>query len=325
MLLDATAMWLDEFHGDGFRWDSTSNIRALDGQGSTPGGRELLVAQNELAHARGATSTAEDLKGSAELTRPVARGGFGFDAQWDGFGYDVARVLEVPRDDARDLGVVVRALTGSYDGDPFARVLFTETHDTAGNGGARLPSRVDPASPESFAARRRSMLGAALLLTTPGVPMLFMGQEGLATGTFTDPPAPVAAPTPVGLLVRAFYKDLVALRRNTGGKSGSLAEPGVEILHRNDAAKVLVFRRHGPSGEDVLVALNLRSRAYTRYDVGVAAGGAYRVRLTSDRRAYGADADASVAPVEALAQPYEGRPFTLPLALGAYGVVVLSR
>ena len=325
MLLDAAAMWLDAFHGHGFRWDSTSNIRALDGQGSTPGGRELLVAQNELAHARGATSTAEDLKGYAELTKPVARGGFGFDAQWDGFGYDVARVLEAPRDDDRDLGVLARALTGSFDGDAFARVLFTETHDTVGNGGARLPSRIDPASPESFAARRRSMLGAALLLTTPGVPMLFMGQEGLATGTFADPPAPLAAPTPAGLLVRAFYKDLVALRRNAGGKTGSLAEPGVEILHRNDAAKVLVFRRHGPSGEDVLVALNLRNRAYARYDVGVAAGGAYRVRLTSERRAYGADADASVAPVEALALPYEGRPFTLPLTLGAYGVVVLSR
>ncbi|MBL0193582.1 MAG: alpha amylase C-terminal domain-containing protein [Myxococcales bacterium] len=325
MFLDATQMWLDEFHGDGFRWDSTSNVRAVDGQGSTPGGRELLVAQNELARARGATSTAEDLKGYAELTRPVARGGYGFDAQWDGFGYDVARVLEAPRDDDRDLGVLVRALTGSYEGDPFARVLFTETHDTVGNGGARLPSRVDRANPEGHTARRRSMLGAALLFTTPGVPMLFMGQEGLATGGFADTPAPLAPPTATGLLVRAFYKDLIGLRRDLGGTSSALAEPGVEILHRNDVDKVLVFRRHGASGTDVIVALNLRDRAYARYDAGVPAGGAYRVRLTSERRAYGADRDASTAPIEALAQPYDGRPFTLPLALGPYGVMVLSR
>ena len=92
------------------------------------------------------------------------------------------------------------------------------------------------------------------------------------------------------------------------------------------AAKVLVYRRHGASGEDVLVAVNLRNRAYARYDFGVRDGGVYRVRLTSDRAAYGSDfADASVAPITALAQPYDQKPFTLPIALGAYGVVVLSR
>ena len=326
MFLDATTAWLTEFHGDGFRWDSTSNVRAIDGQGTTPGGRELLIEQNKITKALGGTSTAEDLKGYVDLTKPVEKGGFGFDAQWDGFGYDVANVLAPFEDDGRDMAQIARALTSSYDGDPFARVLFTETHDTVGNGGARLPSRIDPLNAESLAARGRSMLGAALLFTAPGVPMLFMGQEGLATGTFTDPPKTLAARTPAGELVRAFYKDLVALRKNSAGKSGALAEAGVEILHRNDTAKVIVYRRHGASGEDVIVAFNLRNRAYTRYDFGVAQGGTYRVRLASDRKAYGADfGDASVAPVEALAQPYDGRPFTLPVALGPYGVVVLSR
>jgi len=326
MFLDATTAWLSEFHGDGFRWDSTSNVRAIDGQGTTPGGRELLVEQNKIAKAFGATSTAEDLKGYGDLTKPVDRGGFGFDAQWDGFGYDVANTLVPFSDDGRDMGTIQRALTGNEGADPFTRVLFTETHDTVGNGGARLPDKVDAQSPESLAARRRSMLGAALLFTAPGVPMLFMGQEGLATGTFTDPPKPLAPRTATGELVRAFYKDLVALRRNTAGKAGGLAEQGVEILHRNDAAKVIVYRRHGASGEDVIVAANFRNRAYTRYDFGVSQGGTWRVRLASDRKAYGADfGDASVAPVEALAQPYDGRPFTLPVALGPYGVVVLSR
>lgn len=326
MFVDATRAFIDEFHGDGFRWDSTSNVRGIDGQGTTPGGKELLVAQNELARQKGATTTAEDLKGYAELTRPVSRGGFGFDAQWDGFGYDVMKVLEPASDDGRDLGLLESILRGGYDGDGFARVLFTETHDTVGNGGRRFPNRVDPESPESFAARRRSMLGAALLFTAPGIPMLFQGQEGLALGTFTDPPTTLAPRSPEGEKVRAFYKDLVALRKNTVGKAGGLTEAGVEIVHRNDAAKVLVYRRHGASGEDVLVAVNLRNRAYTRYDFGVRDGGVYRVRLTSDRAAYGSDfVDASVAPITALAQPYDGKPFTLPVALGAYGVVVLSR
>ncbi len=327
MLVDSAVAFIDELHGDGFRWDSTSNIRALDGSGSVPSGKELLVALNGACHDRGATSVAEDLKGYGELTKPVSAGGFGFDAQWDGFGYDVSRVLEGASDDARDLGVIERAVVGGEN--PFARLLFTETHDTVGNGGARLPSKVDAADPESFAARRRSMLGAALLLTSPGTPMLFMGQEALATGTFSSPPRPLAEPTSAGTRVRAFYKDMIALRTNAAGGAGALSEPGVQILHRNDAAKVLVFQRTSGAGggaQDAIVFVNLRNRAYTRYDVGVAAGGTYRVRVTSDRQRYGADfAEAPATTVTALAQPYDGRAFTLPVALGAYGVVVLTR
>lgn len=327
MLVDSAIVWIDELHGDGFRWDSTSNIRAIDGSGTMPGGKELLVALNAACHDRGATSVAEDLKGYADLTKPTAQGGFGFDAQWDGFGYDVSRVLADGNDDARDLGVVERAVTGGEN--PFARLLFTETHDTVGNDGARLPSKVDAADPESFAARRRSMLGAALLFTSPGTPMLFMGQEHLATGTFASTPQPLSAPTPVGTRIRAFYKDLAALRTNAAGAAGALSEPGVQILHRNDAAKVLVYQRTsagGGGGQDVIVFVNLRNRAYARYDVGVAAGGTYRVRVTSDRQTYGTDfPQAPATTVTALAQPYDGKAFTLPVPLGAYGVVVLTR
>ncbi len=325
MLVDSAIVWMDELHGDGFRWDSTSNVRALDGNGTTPGGRELLVALNEVTHARGGTSVAEDLKGYADLVKPAAQGGFGFDAQWDGFGYDVARVLEGANDDTRDMPTIERALKG-WGTDAGTRLLFTETHDTVGNGGARLPSRIDAADPESFAARRRSMLGAALLLTAPGTPMLFMGQENLATGTFTDPPKVLSAPTSAGALVRAFYKDLLALRTNAAGGAKGLGEKGIEVLHRNDADKVIAYRRFGASGEDVLVLVNMKNRAYTRYDVGVPAGGTYRVRVTSDRKAYGADfPEASASTVTALAQPYDGKPNTLPVAVGAYGVVVLTR
>jgi 1,4-alpha-glucan branching enzyme len=325
MLIDSAIVWMDELHGDGFRWDSTSNVRALDGNGTTPGGRELLVALNEVTHARGGTSVAEDLKGYADLVKPAAQGGFGFDAQWDGFGYDVSRVLEGANDDTRDMPTVERALKG-WGTDASTRLLFTETHDTVGNGGARLPSRIDSADPESFAARRRSMIGAALLLTAPGTPMLFMGQENLAKGTFTDPPQVLAAPTASGALVRAFYKDMLALRTNAAGGAKGLSEKGIEILHRNDADKVIAYRRFGASGEDVIVMVNLKNRAYTRYDLGVPAGGTYRVRVTSDRKAYGADfPEVPGSTVTALAQPYDGKPNTLPVALGAYGVVVLTR
>ncbi len=327
MILAADDWWLGEMHGDGFRWDSVSNIRALDGQGSIPGGAELLRAANDRAHAAGALSVAEDLKGDAAITASTADGhGFGFDAQWDGFGYDIAAQLATSSDDARDLGVVQRALTGGYGGDPFARVLFVEDHDTVGNGGARLPSKIDPAAPESLFARRRAMLGGVLLLTTPGVPMLFMGQEQLATGTFASPPLPLAAATAAGVKMAAFYRDAIRLRRNLDGGAGGLAEGGVEIVQRNDAAKVIAYRRYGASGQDVLVLVNLENKAYTRYDIGVADPGPWRIRLSTDRAAYGDDFPVGpTGSVTAVAGAKDGKPYTLSLPIGAYGALVLSK
>ena len=327
MLQATVPWWLEENRGDGFRWDSVSNIRALDGQGETPGGKELLVAVNDLTHAAGALSIAEDLKGYDGITKAAGAGGLGFDAQWDGFGYDVPSVLVPFSDDGRSLDPIQGALKGGYAGDAFARLLFTENHDTVGNGGARLPSKIDPQNPQSFAARRRSMLGAALLLTTPGVPMLFMGQESLAFGTFVDPPTPLAQTLPaIGGKTRAFYRDLIALRRNLDGKSGGLMDTGVDILHREDTNKVIAYRRHGASGEDVIVILNLRNKSYKRYDIGVAEAGSWRIRVDADWTAYGDDfGGGQTGSVDTLPIVKDGKPNTLPVKLGAYAAVVFSR
>ena len=326
LVTGSLSWWLDEMRGDGFRWDSVSNIRGIDGQGTTPGGRELIVAGNALIHQAGATSVAEDLKGYAAITQPPGQGGFGFDAQWDGFGYTVSGVLALASDDARDLGQIQGALQGSYAGDPFARLIWLEDHDTVGNGGSQNASHIDAQSPESWAARKRSMLGGVLLLTAPGVPMLFQGQDTLASGTFANPPAPLAPATTAGLAMHGFYRDLIRLRRNLDGGAGSLADPGVAILHRDDTTKVLAYRRSGPSQEDVIVVVNLRSTAWPTYDIGVPAAGAWKVRLDTEWNAYGADfGGGQTGPLQAQATPYGGQPCRLRLALGGYSAVVLTR
>jgi 1,4-alpha-glucan branching enzyme len=325
MLLESAQWWLREMHGDGFRWDSTSNLRANDGKGVAPFGKEFLIDANAITHAAGGLSIAEDLKGYEALTKAPGAGGFGFDAQWDGFGYDVMNLLVPFADDGRDLGVVQRLLTGGFGGDGFARLLWTENHDTVGNGGARLPVKIDPATPTSFAARRRSLLAATLMLTTPGIPMFFMGQEQLSVQGFPDPPPVLSAASDEGLRIRAAYRTLVALRRNLAGGTGALLEPGVEVLHFNSAAKVIAYRRFGPSRQEVVVVLNLRNRAYPRYDIGAPAG-RWQVRYDADWADFGTDATGGQQGVlETLSQPYDNQAATLSLKLAPYGAVVLSR
>ena len=156
--------------------------------------------------------------------------------------------------------------------------------------------------------------------------MLFMGQEFLATAPFTSDAPPLAPPTLEGARVRAFYRDILRLRRNLDGRAGGLEDPGVEILHRNDGGKVLAYRRHGSSGEDVLVVVNLASTAYAGYDVGVADGAPWRVRVDTALSAYGSDftgtPQGKLTPAQ---RTTDGRPFSLRMALGAYGALVLTR
>jgi len=328
LLLDGVATWLDEYRVDGFRWDSVSNIRAIDGMGEVPGGRDLLLRANALSRRLrpGALLIAEDLKGWGGITQsPPA--GLGFDSQWDGFVYDVSNALAVSSDDARSLAAVRSAMLGRYNNDPFQRVIGTENHDTVGNGGARLPQRIDGADPGSFAARKRSMLAAALMFTAPGVPMLFMGQEHLERGTFASAPAPLDWSRETGFSrVRAFYRELIRARRNLDGATPGLLGANVSVIHFHEANKVIAVRRWDRGGDDVVVIANLRNRAYARYDVGLPAGGTWNVRIDSDDPRWSEDFRGRAAgTVTALAQPYDGLGFTGPIALGPWSVVVLSR
>jgi 1,4-alpha-glucan branching enzyme len=325
---DGAFAWFSEYRVDGLRWDSTCNIRALDGSGSVPGGDAVLVRANDAVHALrpDALMVAEDQKGYAGVTAATSAGGLGFDAQWDGFGPMVDAVTATS-DAARNIDAVRDALDWQYNGDPFARVLFNESHDTVGNNGARLPDKIDGANPGAVTARKRALLATAALLTAPAVPMLFMGEEMLATGTFAQTPAPLdwclaAKNAPIV----AFYKDAIRARRNLDGVTAGLLGPHISVFHVNEAAKVLAYRRWDAPGSDVIVVLNFGATSYASYLVGLPAGGTWHVRLNSDAKTYSADfGGASSADVAATSTGRDGLPSSGSVALGSYAAVVLSR
>ncbi|MEA2751521.1 MAG: 1,4-alpha-glucan branching enzyme [Myxococcales bacterium] len=329
---DNVFAWTTEYRIDGFRHDSVSNIRALDGQGTVPGGVEVLRRMNDVVAAArpGALLVAEDLKGAASVTAPASAGGLGFVSQWDGgFQWAVTSAATSATDDARNIGAVRDALVGDYNGDAMQRLLYVETHDTAGNDGARLPVRIDGADPTSYAARKRAMLAAGVLLTAPGVPMLFMGQEMLESTKFVPEPAPLDwSKATANAPVRAFYKDMIRLRRDLDGVSGGLRGTHITVTQVNETPgnKVLVYRRWNTPGDDVMVIANFGAKRYTRYDVGVPAVGTWVARVDTDATTYGADFG-SPTPTGVTVAPTarDGLPATASIVLGPYAMVVLTR
>jgi 1,4-alpha-glucan branching enzyme len=184
---DNALFWLEEYGLDGLRFDMTLYIRNVRGNEEDPGdtiaeGWSLMQWVNGEIATRfpGRIAIAEDLRNKAALTAPVEAGGAAFGEQWDSqFVHPIREVLIAPDDAHRHMGTVAHALAHHYNGDPFERVIYTESHDEVANGKARIPHEIAPGDPAHWAAQKRSTLGAALVLTAPGIPMLFQGQEFL--------------------------------------------------------------------------------------------------------------------------------------------------
>ena len=127
-------------------------------------------------------------------------------------------------------------------------------------------------------------LGAALVLTAPGMPMLFQGQEFLEDEWFRDT-VPLDWERAWAFRdITQLFRDLVRMRRNLDGETAGLCGPTTSLVSLDDDANVIAYVRSTDDGQHVLVALNLTAHAVQR-EVELP-GGRWRVRFNSDARRY---------------------------------------
>ncbi|ODA30353.1 alpha-amylase family glycosyl hydrolase [Planctopirus hydrillae] len=293
-LRDNALYWLDEFHCDGLRFDMTLYIRSVRGDGDPgcdlPDGWSLTQWINSEIHARHpqALTIAEDLHNKDELTAPVERGGAAFSAQWDArFVHPVREVLIEPDDDARSLDSIKGAIFATFNGDPFERVIYTESHDEVANGKARIPSEVMPHETRNWFAQKRATLGLALVMTTPGIPMVFQGQEFLEDGWFRDD-VPLDWDKAIELKgILRLFRDLCHLRVDKKGVSRGLTGSGIALLHEDHAAKTLAFHRWHTSApqDDIVVILNFY-REPRKVEFNFPHAATWQLELNSDASIY---------------------------------------
>ena len=316
-IIDNFKMWMDEYHIDGFRWDSVGGMRYYDpGHVNIPEADSLIQYINNVeirASRPGVISIAED-----------ESSGQGFHGEWDrGFGDLLIDQVVESNDANRDMTTLWNAMNGNG----FFRVAYTETHDLVGDlngsGAQRLPVRIQSADPTSYYARKRSMLAAAVTMTMPAMPMLFMGQEMLTTQQFADnSPLDWSRAVTYSNVVN-FYHDLVHLRRNLDGVSLGLTGPNVtsHVVRNDNPWKLLAFHRWGAGANDqVMVVMNFTANNIPNYGINTwPADGNWYVNLNSDWKTYGNDFGnygSSVVNVSAGSGA---------IAIGPYSVLILSR
>ncbi|MEX1172168.1 MAG: alpha-amylase family glycosyl hydrolase [Chloroflexota bacterium] len=335
-LRDSAMTWLEEFRCDGLRFDSTVHIRSVDGLGDNPAsalpdGWSFMAWLNDEIRERQPwkLTIAEDLQDDPALVAPTGQGGAGFGAQWDaGFVHRIRAAITTPDDGERDMTAVVEAIAGKGRGPAHTRVIYTESHDEVANGRVRVPEAIAPGDAAGWWATKRATLGSAIVLTAPGIPMLFQGQELLADRWFDDTVAFDWSRASEHEGILRLHRDLIRLRRGGGGVTRGLRGPNVAILRADDEAKILVMHRwaDGGPGDDVIVLANFADRRVDDLRIGVPAAGTWRVRFNSDAPVYAPDFGGHEAlDTDSDTIRADGREHSALVSVGPYSVIVLSQ
>lgn len=332
-IFDNAMMWLNDYHADGLRYDMTLYIRSVEAsaQQMIAEGWSLLQWINSEVAQRfpGKMTIAEDLQNSAELTLKREYGGAHFSSQWDAaFVHPIRAALIEIDDDNRSMAAVRDALLKRYNDDAFERVVYTESHDEVANGKQRLVSEIDPGAQPGRYAIKRSCLGAALVMTAPGIPMLFQGQEFLRDQWFRDDRPIDWQRAEQYAALTGLYRDLIHLRLNHAGHSAGLSGQHTAVFHMNDADKLIAMHRwrDGGAGDDVIVVFNFAEGRKQDYVIGLPSAGVWKLRFNSDATLYSDQFDATAsADVTAQEGARDGYAWSAAVTIGAYSCLVYTQ
>lgn len=340
-IIDSALLLLRDYGVDGLRFDDTIDIRTFGKARTTNNeGVELLreinsAYRNTDPKQPSKISIAEDLQSSGDVTLETGPTGLEFNSQWDDTMVNTLRgVVTQVNDSDRDILAVKSVIEKKMASDVFSRVIYTEDHDQVGHppGQDRLPAMIDVNNRESIFAKKRSTLATAVMLTSPGIPLLFQGQEMLETRAFGfNTPTNMdfsRADDPHFKGIVQMYRDLIALRRNVAGKTRGLTGQNLNVFHWDNNNKTLAYHRweNGGPGDDVVVVANFSNVPMPSLNIGFPRQGQWHVLLNSGANVY----DSSFTngdSFDTTANPgsKDGLNFNGNVGVGPYSVVILSQ
>jgi 1,4-alpha-glucan branching enzyme len=343
-LINNALYCIQEFHIDGFRYDEISALLSMNLMSGWNFCRAMtdtlrFVKPRLLQNAEFWPGEPTGLpKQQSDIVNSTANGGAGFDV--------------VQQDGLRD---AIRGAVGAASGGQGAQVSMTaiannlfppglamawqsvpcvENHDIVKVGTQpRLPALADGSNHRSWYARSRSRVASTLLLTAPGIPQIFMGQEVLEDKQWAPQPNTANMIYWDGVNTGSdsamvnhlrFTQDLIRLRWLNGAIRGN----NVHAFHVHDVNRVLAFHRWlEGSGEDIVVVATLAESTWYNYAIGFPFAGHWNEIFNSD--VYDNWVNPQVAGngggVVASGPPMHGFAASASVVIPANGVVVFAR
>ncbi len=298
-LINNALYFIDQFHVDGFRYDEISDLISMS---RDSGWTFCSNLTNTLRYVKPRLLQNAEFwpgevgnypKSRQSIVTPTTAGGAGFDVvQHDGLRVAVRGAVEAASF-GKSAAVNCDAIASSLYPQGFSygwqAVPCVENHDIVKVGtDLRIPALADGSNHESWYARSRSRFATGLLLTAPGIPQIFMGQEFLEDKQWSWDPISSNVIWWAGLnpgvdTARAdhlrFTQDLIRLRWNYPALRGDNVNP----FYVHDQNRVIAFHRWlEGTGQDVIVVATLAEDTWYNYGIGFPSAGPWREVFNSD-------------------------------------------
>jgi 1,4-alpha-glucan branching enzyme len=336
-LIDNATFFVDEYHVDGFRYDQ---VTVIDKQNVGHGWLFCQHLNATLNHQDpSAINIAEYWGPEPAVVRPQRDGGAGFHANWhDGLRRAIRGVLEQASGGQNafvDWQPVVNQLRAPGFHDAWGAVQYVESHDEVyRERGRRIPSlAVGGGNTRTWHARSRSRVATALILTAPGIPMLFMGEEFYEDKQWADD----VEHHPGTLIywdgLRAdksmidfhrFMREVAWLRR----KHPALRGEGVKVVSVENGPRVLVVQRWVEGlGRDVMVVASLNEFTHYGYQIPMPYQGTWLEVFNSDvfENWVNPAASGNGGSIQANAHGLNGLPYSAFITVPANSLLVFAR
>lgn len=250
-ILDSIRFWIREYEIDGIRYDGARHFGGYDIL------RVFVETARESAAGKPFVNIAEHIPQTPEIVAPQGA----MDGCWnDTFMHSVAGYLSGDAPDFERLKDAIDAKRLGY-AEVVSVVNYICNHDQN-----RLLKRLGEKGIFGEEAFRRARLGAAILLTSVGIPMIWMGEE---FGEYKEK-STESNKINWSLLEHTenknlfeYYKNLIILRKTNTG----LQTANISFFHEDAEKCVLAYRRFDENETGAVVVLNLSDERLENYTV----------------------------------------------------------
>ncbi len=331
--------WIREFHLDGLRVDAVASMLYLDysreeGQWipNQHGGRENLEAMaflkrmNELVHAEGGITLAEESTSFPGVSHPQQENGLGFTFKWN-MGWMHDTLSYISKDSAyrkyhhNDLTF---GLTYAFS----ENFLLPISHDEVVYGKGSLLGKMPGDEWQRYANLRAFF---AYMYMYPGKKLMFMGSEIAQQAEWSHD-----SQVHWNLLDSDANKNMLTLVRDLNNLyqsqpslyEGDCNADGFDWIDCADAEQsVISFYRYasGNRADKTIVVCNFTPVPRHDYKIGIDDAGEYVEVLNTDAAFYGGTDTGNLGRVTSDAEPCHGRANSLSLTLPALSVIALRR
>jgi 1,4-alpha-glucan branching enzyme len=329
--------WLEEFHIDGLRVDAVASMLYLDYSRSEGewlpnkyGGRENLEAvaflqeMNATVYKRvpGAITIAEESTSWPGVTRATHLGGLGFGFKWDmGWMHDtLSYISHQPIHRQYHHNELTFSMMYAYT-ENFVMPL---SHDEVVHGKGSLLNKI-PGDRWQQMATLRTLY--AYMWAHPGKQLLFMGQEFAQGGEWAESRSldwwVLDSPDHRG--VARLIGDLNRVYRETNALWALDTDPaGFAWIDANDASgNVYSFLRMGTDGSVLACIANFAPVPHEAYRIGLPHAGRWDEIVNTDADIYFGSGVGNFGGVQAVAEPWHGRPASASVRVPPLGALWL--